>query len=157
MIDTKGLTPIAIGCTQGSGSRVLRDILNAAAQIRMDPDVDPVTKDSVGSQRFIRAKDNSKEALQRLTEEFMGEIIDGIPSEQLSEFRYFGWKNPANIRFIDLIFRDQPSVSLHSPLARSSSARPRKTPDQAVSGRVSEQDSSARDEPEAGLAAALGG
>jgi hypothetical protein len=109
MIDTKGLIPIAIGCTPGSGSRVLHDILNAAAQIRMDPDVGPVTKDSVGSQRFVHARGNSREALRRLIEELMAEIIDGIPSEQLHKFRYFGWKNPYNIRVIDLFFEISPA------------------------------------------------
>jgi len=108
MIDTKGLTPIAIGCTPGSGSRVLRDILDASPQVRMDPGYDPKTKDSIGSRRFLGSRERSPATACPLIEEFMAEIIAGISEGQLAQCRYFGWKNPGNIGFIDRFFEIDP-------------------------------------------------
>ena len=108
MIDTKGLIPLAIGCTPGSGSRVLRDILDTSPQVCMDPGYDPKTKDSIGSRSFIHSKDRSLETVSPLIEAFMAEIVASIPPERLPEHRYFGWKNPGNIRHIDALFRLHP-------------------------------------------------
>ena len=108
VIDTKGLIAIAIGCTPGSGSRVLRDILDTSPQVHMDPGFDPKTKDSIGSRSFLHSKDRSPETISSHIEKFVAEIIGSIPDGRLGQYRYFGWKNPNNIRFIDLLFEILP-------------------------------------------------
>jgi hypothetical protein len=110
MIDTKGLYPVAIGCTGGSGSRVLREILGASPQIFMDQDCSANSKDSQKSKTFLHQVELPPETIMRLIEEFLLTILIQIPPGVESRYKYFGWKNPPNIRHVDMLLQVHPEL-----------------------------------------------
>ena len=110
MLDTRGLYPAAIGCTGGSGSRVLRDILEASPQIFMDRDYDENTKDSRKSKKFLKLVDAPSETICQWLEKFMMKILDQIPSGEETRYQYFGWKNPRTIEHVESLFQAHPEL-----------------------------------------------
>lgn len=110
MLDTQGLCPLVIGCTGGSGSRVLRNILSASSQIFMDQDCSENAKDSRQSKAFLYSADTHPDTMGRLIDGFMATILKQIPAEKYSQYKYFGWKNPENIRHIATLFAAHPGL-----------------------------------------------
>jgi hypothetical protein len=110
MLDTRGISPVVIGCTGGSGSRALRDILAASPEIFLDQDCSPTSKDSRKSQTFLGLTDAPSEVVRRLIEEFMETILYQIQSGKEPCYQYFGWKNPRNLLHIDLLFHIHPEL-----------------------------------------------
>lgn len=109
MLDTRGLRPVVIGCTGGSGSRVLRNILNASSTIFMDQDCSENAKDSRQSKTFLDMVDTA-ETIAPLIEAFMATILAQIPVEAHGQYQYFGWKNPENIRHIETLLAIHPGL-----------------------------------------------
>ena len=110
MIDTRGLTPIAIGCKGGSGSRVLRDIITASPQIYMDQDTSQNSKDSKQCNAFFDVGDAAGEVRTRELDRFVQSILQQIPAGELARYRFVGWKHPRMIRHIDLLFEACPHL-----------------------------------------------
>ncbi len=110
MIDTKGLCPVAIGCTGGSGSRMLRDILEASPRIFMDQDCSPNSKDSQKSKTFVDLIEAAPETLVALIEEFWLTILEQIPAQEMARYQYFGWKSPPNLRHLDVLLQAHPKL-----------------------------------------------
>ncbi len=110
MLDTGKISLIAIGCTGGSGSRALRDILAAPPEIFMDQDCQPASKDSRKSHTFLGITDAPPEVIGRLIEQFMGTILNQIPSRKEPCYKYFGWKNPRNLLHVDLLIQIHPEL-----------------------------------------------
>ncbi len=110
MIDTRGLKVVTVGCTGGSGSRLLRDILEASPQIFMDRDYSPNSKDSQKSKSFLELKDPGPEIVKRLIDEFMQTILAQIPMGEETRYKYFGWKNPRTRRYADLLLHEYPDL-----------------------------------------------
>jgi hypothetical protein len=110
MIDTRGLKVVTVGCTGGSGSRLLRDILEASPQIFMDQDCSPNSKDSQGSKIFLDLMDAPSETIRQLIEDFMQTILRQIPEGHESRYKYFGWKNPRNRKYVDELLAIHPEL-----------------------------------------------
>lgn len=110
MIDTKGLYPIVIGCTGGSGSRVLRNILTASPQVHMDQHVTRGSRDSLEYKTLFALEGVPLETLRPLIEGFMITILDQIPAGEEASLKYFGWKNPQNLLHIDVHFEIHPEL-----------------------------------------------
>ena len=60
MVETKDMTPVVVGCTGGSGSRVLRNILAATPEIFMDQNCSDNARDSQASKAFLEHMEESK-------------------------------------------------------------------------------------------------
>jgi len=110
MLDTRGLYPVAIGCTGGSGSRVLWDILETSPQIFMDRDYHENTKDSRKSKKILKFVDAPSETICRWLEKFMMTILDQIPAGEETRYQYFGWKTPRTVEYVDALFQVHPEL-----------------------------------------------
>ncbi len=110
MIDTKGLFPVVIGCSGGSGSRALRDILEASPKIFLDQECSPNSKDSKESKSFLELQEAAEEVRRPLVEAFLQFLLAQIPAGQESRYQYFGWKNPRNLHHIDLLLETHPEL-----------------------------------------------
>lgn len=110
MIDTKGLTPVVIGCKGGSGSRVLRDLLTVSPQIFMDQLTSANSKDSRKCAAFTTLAKAPFEARLADFERFVHSILQQIPADRLAKLRYFGWKRPMMVRHVGFLFRALPEM-----------------------------------------------
>ncbi len=109
-METKGLSPVVIGCSGGSGSRALRDILEASPQIFLDQQCSPNSKDSKASKSFLGLRDEPAEVRRPLIAAFMHFILAQIPPEEHTRYQYFGWKNPRNLHHVDLLLELHPRL-----------------------------------------------
>jgi len=104
------LAPVVIGCTGGSGSRMLRDILAASPEIYMDQDCSENSKDSRGSKVFLDRDDIDSGEYRSLVEQFMESLRGRIPLEVVGRTKWYGWKNPRNIHIAELLLDIHPSL-----------------------------------------------
>ena len=130
MIDTKGLYPVAIGCTGGSGSRALWGVLTASPQIFMDQDISPNAKDSQKSKTYLDLVNAPAETIRPLIEAFLITILEQIPAGSETRYKYFGWKSPRNILQLDALFQAHPELRflhlIRDPAAMVNTSHPRK-------------------------------
>ncbi len=109
-METLGLSPVVIGCSGGSGSRALRDILEASPKIFLDQACSPNSKDSKESKSFLEMKEASAEERRPHIEAFMQFILAQIPAGAQEQYQYFGWKNPRNLHHLDLLLEMHPEL-----------------------------------------------
>jgi hypothetical protein len=109
-METRGLSPVVIGCTGGSGSRALRDILEASPKIFLDQACSPNSKDSKASKSFLEMKDAPAEVRRPLLEAFVQFLLAQIPEGEENRYQYFGWKNPRNLHHLDLLMEVHPEL-----------------------------------------------
>lgn len=109
-METQGLSPVVIGCSGGSGSRALRDILEASPKIFLDQACSPNSKDSKESKSFLELKDASAEERRPLIAAFMHFILAQMPEGAHGHYQYFGWKNPRNLHHLDLLLEMHPQL-----------------------------------------------
>lgn len=109
-METLGLSPVVIGCSGGSGSRALRDILEASPKIFLDQACSPNSKDSKESKSFLELKDAPAEERRPHIAAFMQFILAQIPDGAHGQYQYFGWKNPRNLHHLDLLLEMHPEL-----------------------------------------------
>ncbi len=109
-METKGLSPVVIGCSGGSGSRALRDILEASPKIFLDQECSPNSKDSKASKSFLELQDEPAEVRRPHVDAFVQFLLAQIPAGEESLYQYFGWKNPRNLHHIDLLLEMHPDL-----------------------------------------------
>jgi hypothetical protein len=111
LLNAVSMNPVVIGCSAGSGSRLLWEILAASPDIHLDSECGPHARDSRGSQVFLDA-DSALSRLERqsLVIAFMARILRQIPDRDHAKYRWFGWKNPRNLRIIDDLMAVHPQL-----------------------------------------------
>ena len=109
-LDLKTLNPVVIGCSGGSGSRLIREILAACPEIFMDRDCNPLNKDSHKSKNFLKKKNPPEIDFRGFFNAFMSSVVDQVPDNQFDTYAYFGWKNPENLPHVDQFLTQYPAL-----------------------------------------------
>lgn len=124
------LSPVVIGCTGGSGSRMLRDILAASCEIFMDRDCSPNSKDSRGAKVFLERDDRDSPEYRELVRRFMDTIVAQIPPEDTCRNKWFGWKRTESVHIVGMLMEMYPRLRflhlIRDPAALVNSCHPRK-------------------------------
>jgi hypothetical protein len=106
---TAKLQPVVIGCTGGSGSRMMRDILAASREVHMDRNHSEYSKDSFGGRALLQHDPHSPDFPDRVRE-FWDSIVAQIAPENVGRLKWFGWKNPRHINIIDVLMGLDPRL-----------------------------------------------
>jgi hypothetical protein len=129
MIDNRGLKLVVIGCTPGSGSRVLQHVLTSSSEIYMDRNISPASRDSFDTATYTAHLGQDAAVIEQAIDRFKDTILAQIPAGEESKYRYFGWKLPENLLVIDQLFAVAPDMRflhlLRDPAAMTRSSHER--------------------------------
>ncbi len=106
---TEKLQPVVIGCTGGSGSRMLRDILAASREVHMDRNHSKYSKDSLGGRALLQHDPHGPDFPTRVRA-FWESIVTQIEPGRDHRLKWFGWKNPRHINIIDVLMDLDPRL-----------------------------------------------